>query len=159
MHAGFSFSYPPISLLLRQPLSIKKSYAGAIQDITVWHDLLRDPKGLMIRNRGGSTTGILSLSTRDYFFVHESVHCVPACVKLSHAHRGPGRYRTWARPLLFSIMIFVEVRPGVLPVGHEEQRVGPGGLLIHPAGKEPGPGAGHHQQARHLVLLHASGLL
>jgi hypothetical protein len=30
MHAGFSFSYPPISLLLRQPLSIKKSYAGAI---------------------------------------------------------------------------------------------------------------------------------
>jgi hypothetical protein len=32
MHAGFSFSYPPISLLLRQPLSIKKSYAGAIQD-------------------------------------------------------------------------------------------------------------------------------
>jgi hypothetical protein len=31
MHAGFSFSYSPISLLLRQPLSIKKSYAGAIQ--------------------------------------------------------------------------------------------------------------------------------
>jgi hypothetical protein len=31
MHAGLSFSYPPISLLLRQPLSIKKSYAGAIQ--------------------------------------------------------------------------------------------------------------------------------
>jgi hypothetical protein len=30
MHAGFSFSYSPISLLLRQPLSIKKSYAGAI---------------------------------------------------------------------------------------------------------------------------------
>jgi hypothetical protein len=28
MHAGLSFSYPPISLLLRQPLSIKKSYAG-----------------------------------------------------------------------------------------------------------------------------------
>ncbi len=31
MHAGFSFSYSSISLLLRQPLSIKKSYAGAIQ--------------------------------------------------------------------------------------------------------------------------------
>jgi hypothetical protein len=31
MHAGLSFSYPSISLLLRQPLSIKKSYAGAIQ--------------------------------------------------------------------------------------------------------------------------------
>jgi hypothetical protein len=30
MRAGFSFSYPPISLLLGQPLSIKKSYAGAI---------------------------------------------------------------------------------------------------------------------------------
>jgi hypothetical protein len=30
MRAGLSFSYPPISLLLRQPLSIKKSYAGAI---------------------------------------------------------------------------------------------------------------------------------
>jgi hypothetical protein len=33
MRAGFSFSYPPISLLLGQPLSIKKSYAGAIQAI------------------------------------------------------------------------------------------------------------------------------
>jgi hypothetical protein len=32
MRAGFSFSYPSISLLLGQPLSIKKSYAGAIQD-------------------------------------------------------------------------------------------------------------------------------
>jgi hypothetical protein len=32
MRAGFSFSYPPISLLLGQPLSIKKSYAGAIQN-------------------------------------------------------------------------------------------------------------------------------
>jgi hypothetical protein len=31
MRAGLSFSYSPISLLLRQPLSIKKSYAGAIQ--------------------------------------------------------------------------------------------------------------------------------
>jgi hypothetical protein len=30
-HAGFSFSYSPISVLLRQPLSIKKSYAGAVQ--------------------------------------------------------------------------------------------------------------------------------
>ncbi len=30
MHAGFSFSYTSISVLLRQPLSIKKSYAGAI---------------------------------------------------------------------------------------------------------------------------------
>jgi hypothetical protein len=33
MRAGLSFSYPPISLLLRQPLSIKKSYAGAIQTL------------------------------------------------------------------------------------------------------------------------------
>jgi hypothetical protein len=31
MHAGSSFSYSPISVLPRQPLSIKKSYAGAIQ--------------------------------------------------------------------------------------------------------------------------------
>jgi hypothetical protein len=35
MHAGVSFSHSPISLLLRQPLSIKKSYAGAIQVYTV----------------------------------------------------------------------------------------------------------------------------
>jgi hypothetical protein len=35
MRAGFSFSYPPISLLLGQPLSIKKSYAGAIQQYTL----------------------------------------------------------------------------------------------------------------------------
>jgi hypothetical protein len=35
MHAGFSFSYSPISVLLRQPLSIKKSYAGAVQQVTV----------------------------------------------------------------------------------------------------------------------------
>jgi hypothetical protein len=34
MHAGFSFSYSSISVLLRQPLSIKKSYAGAIQCVT-----------------------------------------------------------------------------------------------------------------------------
>jgi hypothetical protein len=34
MHAGVSFSHSPISLLLRQPLSIKKSYAGAIQKKT-----------------------------------------------------------------------------------------------------------------------------
>jgi hypothetical protein len=34
MRAGFSFSYPPISLLLGQPLSIKKSYAGAIHKVT-----------------------------------------------------------------------------------------------------------------------------
>jgi hypothetical protein len=33
MRAGFSFSYPPISLLLGQPLSIKKSYAGAIHRV------------------------------------------------------------------------------------------------------------------------------
>jgi hypothetical protein len=33
MHAGFSFSYSSISVLLRQPLSIKKSYAGAIQPL------------------------------------------------------------------------------------------------------------------------------
>jgi hypothetical protein len=35
MHAGFSFSYSPISVLLRQPLSIKKSYAGAVHSVTV----------------------------------------------------------------------------------------------------------------------------
>jgi hypothetical protein len=35
MHAGFSFSYSSISVLLRQPLSIKKSYAGAIQGATM----------------------------------------------------------------------------------------------------------------------------
>jgi hypothetical protein len=37
MHAGLSFSYSYISLLLRQPLSIKKSYAGAIQLTTNIH--------------------------------------------------------------------------------------------------------------------------
>jgi hypothetical protein len=36
MHAGFSFSYSPISVLLRQPLSIKKSYAGAIQQLSLF---------------------------------------------------------------------------------------------------------------------------
>jgi hypothetical protein len=40
MHAGFSFSYPPISVLLRQPLSIKKSYAGAVHALTTRLDLL-----------------------------------------------------------------------------------------------------------------------
>jgi hypothetical protein len=39
MRAGFSFSYPSISLLLGQPLSIKKSYAGAIQPF--YGDILR----------------------------------------------------------------------------------------------------------------------
>jgi hypothetical protein len=39
MRAGFSFSYPPISLLLGQPLSIKKSYAGAIQRSFVFIDM------------------------------------------------------------------------------------------------------------------------
>jgi hypothetical protein len=37
MRAGFSFSYPPISLLLGQPLSIKKSYAGAIHSVSKDH--------------------------------------------------------------------------------------------------------------------------
>ncbi len=41
MRAGLSFSYPPISLLLRQPLSIKKSYAGAIQSVTFINKLFR----------------------------------------------------------------------------------------------------------------------
>jgi hypothetical protein len=36
MRAGFSFSYPSISLLLGQPLSIKKSYAGAIQNYIIF---------------------------------------------------------------------------------------------------------------------------
>jgi hypothetical protein len=45
MHAGFSFSYPPISLLLRQPLSIKKSYAGAIQRYRIF-----DAGGHMIQS-------------------------------------------------------------------------------------------------------------
>jgi hypothetical protein len=34
MRAGLSFSRSSISLLLRQPLSIKKSYAGAIHYLT-----------------------------------------------------------------------------------------------------------------------------
>jgi hypothetical protein len=37
MHAGFSFSYSPISVLLRQPLSIKKSYAGAVHTVLSSH--------------------------------------------------------------------------------------------------------------------------
>jgi hypothetical protein len=39
MHAGFSFSHSPISLLLRQPLSIKKSYAGAIHCVIKGYQL------------------------------------------------------------------------------------------------------------------------
>jgi hypothetical protein len=35
MRAGLSFSRSSISLLLRQPLSIKKSYAGAIQHMSM----------------------------------------------------------------------------------------------------------------------------
>jgi hypothetical protein len=44
MRAGFSFSYPPISLLLGQPLSIKKSYAGAIQMIMFFPEPMSTPK-------------------------------------------------------------------------------------------------------------------
>jgi hypothetical protein len=32
MHAGFSFSYSPISVLLRQPLSIKKELRRSCTD-------------------------------------------------------------------------------------------------------------------------------
>jgi hypothetical protein len=40
MRAGFSFSYPSISLLLGQPLSIKKSYAGAIHPLyIIWQHI------------------------------------------------------------------------------------------------------------------------
>jgi hypothetical protein len=35
MRAGLSFSRSSISLLLRQPLSIKKSYAGAIHWVNI----------------------------------------------------------------------------------------------------------------------------
>jgi hypothetical protein len=45
MRAGLSFSRSPISLLLRQPLSIKKSYAGAIQDEIFFYTAL-EPVGL-----------------------------------------------------------------------------------------------------------------
>jgi hypothetical protein len=44
MRAGLSFSRSPISLLLRQPLSIKKSYAGAIQLQTLSRPLLLNVK-------------------------------------------------------------------------------------------------------------------
>jgi hypothetical protein len=44
MHAGFSFSYSYISLLLRQPLSIKKSYAGAIQIVSQYEKLFYEYK-------------------------------------------------------------------------------------------------------------------
>jgi hypothetical protein len=44
MRAGLSFSRSPISLLLRQPLSIKKSYAGAIQSSQKLGFGIRDPK-------------------------------------------------------------------------------------------------------------------
>jgi hypothetical protein len=43
MRAGLSFSRSSISLLLRQPLSIKKSHAGAIQRVT--------------KNKGGRESG------------------------------------------------------------------------------------------------------
>jgi hypothetical protein len=48
MHAGVSFSHSPISLLLRQPLSIKKSYAGAIHcaNISVGADIFPGAKVL-----------------------------------------------------------------------------------------------------------------
>jgi hypothetical protein len=46
MHAGVSFSHSPISLLLRQPLSIKKSYAGAIQEPILRYKLPRKEDGI-----------------------------------------------------------------------------------------------------------------
>jgi hypothetical protein len=50
MHAGFSFSHSPISLLLRQPLSIKKSYAGAIH-LPYWSITLPEKSILYLRRR------------------------------------------------------------------------------------------------------------
>jgi hypothetical protein len=60
MHAGFSFSYPPISLLLRQPLSIKKSYAGAIQYGTFnkLKKLIFLASGKPLKKKSGSIIGL-----------------------------------------------------------------------------------------------------
>jgi hypothetical protein len=52
MRAGLSFSRSSISLLLRQPLSIKKSYAGAIHTRT---DFIPQNKTL---EKGRKTTSI-----------------------------------------------------------------------------------------------------
>jgi hypothetical protein len=40
MHAGFSFSYSPISVLLRQPLSIKKELRRSCTDQSVTNSYL-----------------------------------------------------------------------------------------------------------------------
>jgi hypothetical protein len=69
MHAGFSFSYPPISLLLRQPLSIKKSYAGAIHRyiknsaalLVSFCDLYKDGSSRQVDPKGVGETKLVSL--------------------------------------------------------------------------------------------------
>jgi hypothetical protein len=66
MHAGFSFSYSYISLLLRQPLSIKKSYAGAIQPYCIFERCL-DSNPERCRNKQALYTVIRFVSTRTKF--------------------------------------------------------------------------------------------
>ncbi len=69
MHAGLSFSYPPISLLLRQPLSIKKSYAGAIHSPVEggWNSNLLPPLVLLshVHVHCGGTASDVGLAPDD----------------------------------------------------------------------------------------------
>jgi hypothetical protein len=51
MRAGLSFSRSSISLLLRQPLSIKKSHAGAIQVVTI----IRKKSRRTLRKKSGGS--------------------------------------------------------------------------------------------------------
>jgi hypothetical protein len=69
MHAGFSFSYSPISLLLRQPLSIKKSYAGAIHQQTIFKNMSNVYPEKIYTRLGLSTPWIYVPVTRERCFV------------------------------------------------------------------------------------------
>jgi hypothetical protein len=68
MRAGLSFSRSPISLLLRQPLSIKKSYAGAIQYMTLD---LNCYLFFHLKGRQATTQHCLQLWTASISFISE----------------------------------------------------------------------------------------
>jgi hypothetical protein len=61
---GFSFSYSSVSVLLRQPLSIKKSCAGAIQGETT-----RNPQKTFFKFLAGVSKTIAAVAVATAFRV------------------------------------------------------------------------------------------
>ncbi len=68
---GLSFSHSPISLLLRQPLSIKKSYAGAIQDPYPGPDPVSDPKRIFSNILDINLTFVFQVDKLNLYFLIE----------------------------------------------------------------------------------------